>query len=391
MPSVINRALRHLGLLLSLGLLLGCVRPRTPTPGWSAVTAPPLQATTPASTPTPLPTVTPTPDAFAIAVDAYLTEETANGRFSGVILVAQQGRILFEQGYGQADQATGVPNTPQTRFGIGSLTKPFTAIAILQLQERGLVWVQDPIATYLPNCPPAWGGITVEHLLTHTAGLYDYFYLPGFGAMLDQSATPDELVALFRDQPLGCTPGERFAYSNSGYIVLGQIIEQVTGESYAHWLEANILAPLGMAATTYGRSSGLVETATGYAAPGQPAPEIDVSLAYAAGGLYSTVEDLYKWEQAFYTTRLLSQASLNALFQPRANVPTRKGWSYGYGWFIRNTSGRLEIFHPGLLYGYSAFLARFPDDRATIILLSNLEEAPLADHVDRIAEMLFGE
>ena len=395
MPSFTVRLLRRLCLLLSALVLAACVRPRTPTPpsSWPGVTATPLPpaptATVLAATPAPA-AESPTPDALARAVDAYLAAEAAAGRFSGVVLVGRQGHIAFEAGYGYANQAAGMPNTPQTRFCIGSVTKPFTAAAVLQLQERGKLRLSDPIAAYLPDCPPAWRAITIEQLLMHTAGLADYFYLPGFGAMANQTLAPSELVAMFRNQPLGCTPGERFSYSNSGYILLGQIIEQVSGESYGRYISDNILQPAGMASTTYGRSLDTAGTATGYAIAWKPALQIDVSLAYAAGGLYSTIEDLYRWEQALGRPGLLSQTSLDALLQPRVKVPTRKDWYYGYGWFVRSRDGVPEVFHPGLLYGYSAHIARYPTEGLTIIMLSNLEEAPLADYVDWIAGQVLG-
>ncbi|MGQ9683536.1 MAG: serine hydrolase domain-containing protein [Anaerolineae bacterium] len=391
MPSFTVRLLRLLCLLLSVLVLAACVRPRTPTPtptpsrpGVTVTSLSPSATATVAPATAAAPTEAPTPDALARAVDAYLSAEAAAGRFSGAVLIGRQGRVVFEAGYGYANRTAGVPNRPQTRFCIASVTKPFTAAAILQLQERGKLRLSDSIAAYLPDCPPAWRTITIEQLLTHTAGLDDYFYLPAFDSIMGQATTPGGLMSLFRDRPLNSSPGERFAYSNSGYVLLGQIIEEVSGERYGRYISDNILQPAGMGASTYGRSLA-ADTATGYAVAWKPALQIDVSLAYAAGGLYSTVEDLYTWEQALCHPGLLSQTSLDALFQPRVKVPTRKDWYYGYGWFVRSRGGIPEVFHPGLLYGYSAHIARYPTEGLTIIMLCNLEEAPLADYVDWIA------
>ncbi len=380
MPSSPMRGRLGLGLaLLPLGLA-ACVRPRpTPNPQGNPAAGPAPRATT-----TPL---APTPIVELPAADAFLARETAASRFGGAVLVARQGRILLEKGYGLADRELGLPNTPQTRFHIASLTKQFTAMAILQLQERGKLKVTDRISSHLAGCPPAWRDITIEHLLTHTSGLVDYFELQGQGAPPEQPVSPGEIIGLFRNRPLLFAPGAGHSYSNSGYVLLGQIIEQASGESYASWIEKNILAPLHMASTTY-RPSCLARSCTvGYETAWVRAPNADLSIGYAAGGLCSTVEDLYLWGQALYTTQLCSQASLDAMFASPVKV-AENVWT-GYGWFIRNISGRRRVAHSGLLYGYSAIIARFPAERVTIILLSNLENAPVTEYVDVAAREVF--
>ncbi len=388
MRSPLTRARHWLGLALLALVLLGCARPR-PAPGPQAnpgvapvPTSAPMATATPAAPAPPQAPIVELP-----AADAYLAAETAAGRFSGAVLVAQQGRILLEKGYGLADREGGIPNTPQTRFHIASLTKQFTAMEILQLQERGMLQVTDRIASFLPDSPPTWRDITIEHLLTHTSGLVDYFTLPEVDALLTRSVTPGEIVDLFRNRPLLFTAGSSCSYSNSGYVILGQIIEQASGESYANGIQRNILAPLGMANTTYGPSDLLGTCAVGYETAWRRAPNADLSLGYAAGGLCSTVEDLYRWDQALYTTQLCSQASLDAMFSPHFMVTETVG--YGYGWVIRNISGRRRIAHSGLLYGYSSIIARFPAERVTIIILSNLEDAPVTGYVDVLAKEIF--
>ncbi len=387
MRSPLVRARRRLGLALLTLLLVGCARPAS-APGLRAhLSSSPVATSTPppAATPAP-PTPTPATIADLPAADAYLAEQTASGRFSGAVLVAREGRILLEKGYGLADRERAVPNTPQTRFHIASLTKQFTAMAILQLQERGKLRVTDRISRYLPGCPSAWRDITIEHLLTHTSGLVDYFNLDAVRGLLARPVTPAEIVALFRDQPLQCEAGSNYCYSNSGYVLLGQIVERASGQSYATWIGSNILSPLGMAHTTYGPPAPPLACAVGYETAWTRAPDADLSLGYSAGGLSSTVEDLYLWDQALYTTRLCSRASLDAMFTSHAMAGEKVGC--GYGWFIRDVSGRRRISHTGLLYGHSAIIARFPDERVTIIMLSNLEDAPLVEHVNVLTKQI---
>ena len=388
MRSPVVRSGRRLGLILLLLTLVACARPR-PTPpsqagrGSGGPPAPPLAVT---ATPGPA-APAPTPIVGLPAADAYLAAQTAAGRFSGAVLVARDGRVLLEKAYGLADRESGLPNTPQTRYHIASLTKQFTAMAILQLQERGRLRVADRIANYLPDCPATWRDITIDELLTHTSGLADYFGLDGIDALLAHPVTPAQIVDLFRDRPLLFAPGSSCTYSNSGYVLLGEIIERVSGQSYADVIRQNILAPLGMESTTYGPSCPPGACAVGYETAWRRAPNVDLSLGYAAGGLCSTVEDLYRWDQALYTTRLCSQQSLDAMFSPHFVVT--ENVAYGYGWVVRNLSGRRRIAHSGLLYGYSAIIARFPDQRVTIIMLSNLEDAPLTGYVDVLAGQVF--
>ncbi len=392
------RARHWLALALLALVLAGCGR-SAPVPGsqaslhlagepGSSPTATPLPATPRPTIPSPTPSATPTatpvveiPDA-----DAYLTREVAANRFSGVVLVVQNGHILLEKGYGLADREKGIPNTPQTRFHIGSLTKQFTAMLIMQLQERGKLQVGDLVSSHLPNCPSTWSAITIDELLTHTSGLMDFFDLPGLDGLLTQRVTPDKIVNLFRDQPLLFRPGSEYSYSNSGFVLLGQIIEQASGESYASQIQKNILTPVGMTATTYGSSGPAGACAVGYETAWQRAPDVDLSLGYAAGGLCSTVEDLYRWDQALNTTTLCSQASLDAMFSPHFTLAPNV-WE-GYGWVIRDLSGHRRISHTGLLYGFSSINARYPDDGVTIIILSNLEDAPLTDYVDFLAKQV---
>jgi CubicO group peptidase (beta-lactamase class C family) len=322
--------------------------------------------------------------------------------FSGTILIAQQGKILLIKGYGLAEQETSTPNTPQTLFAIGSITKSFTAMAIMILKERRRLTLQDPICQYLPDCPAAWELITLQQLLTHTSGIYDLALNPDFQTIgTCQEHKPEELMALYKYHALDFPPGSQFHYSNSGYQLLGMVIEKVSGQRYEDFVQENILDPLGMADTRNNPASHpLSNRATGYSQDSWTrekitAPCYDSSMFFADGGLYSTVGDLYKWDQALYTNKLVSEESLSQIFTPRVTVVASPGfsvppglWYYGYGWMITQQSGHRLIEHGGRIPGYTAYLARYPDDRLTIIVLSNWDRLNPMELNDELSAMI---
>jgi len=312
------------------------------------------------------------PDRVA-QLDEILSRMAADETFSGSVLIAQGGEVLLSRGYGSADHELGIPNTTQTRFRLGSVTKQFTAMAILILQSQGRLNVQDPICRYIDDCPAAWEGITIHHLLTHTSGIT---YMVGNSGSLP--ITPAELIALIKDLPLAFQPGEKFSYSNCGYWVLGYIIEQVSGQSYKDFIQQAIFEPLDMHDSGYDQdASGL---AVGYKdrytiAP--PSGVSDSSFAYSAGALYSTVEDIYRWDQALYTNQLISKDLLDQIFAPQIIMdPDVVGsMAYGYGWFVLDDLSQQVVWHGGSIDGFKAGIIRYPDERITIILLSNQEDS----------------
>jgi CubicO group peptidase (beta-lactamase class C family) len=334
-----------------------------------------------AATPTPTSTPAPPPLANAARIDAYLTGLEERGELSGAVLVAQNGQV-FAKGYGLADKDARIPNTPQTMFRLGSVTKQFTAMAILQLQDEGKLHVRDHICLYISACPQDWQPITIEQLLTHTSGIPNYTNFPGFVATWTQHTTPEELISRFKDLPLEFPPGSLFRYSNSGYVLLGSIIERVSGESYAAFLQQHIFAPLRMYESGYDSTyPQLPQHATGYYA-GYVKPEpYDMSVVYAAGALYSSVGDLYIWDQALTAHRLVSEQSLDAMFTVHIPCPPpgRGGCllstdlGYGYGWFIAaEPQGRL-IYHVGHIDGYFAYNGFYAGRDLYVVVLSNLE------------------
>lgn len=310
-------------------------------------------------------------DGTAAAMDAYLKAAQEVMHFQGTVLVARDGATVLEKGYGPASLELAVPNTPATKFLIGSVTKQFTAAAILQLQEQGKLSVQDPISRHLPAWPRETGDrITIHHLLSHTSGLPNY---TDDGVLMARRALEmplDDLCASFRDKPLDFEPGTSWAYSNSGYVVLGLIIEAVSGTSYEEYLREHLLGPAGMRDSGYAHHETIIPgRACGHVfRDGQwtNSTYIAMSVPYAAGALYATAADLLRWDRALRGDKLLSAASQAQMF-----TPVRDG--YGYGQMIGERYGHREIMHGGGIDGFSAHLASYPDDRLTVVVLCNNE------------------
>ncbi len=320
-------------------------------------------------------------------IDAYLTELEQNQGFSGAVLIARNGDVLISKGYGMADRESQSPNIPQTRYRIHWVTMPFTAMAVMLLQADGNLDVQDPICRYIPECPDYWQGITLHHLLTHTSGVSDW--IPSWGSEADKPTTGLERVELIKQKAPYFKPGEQFRYSENGYIILGFVIEKVSGQAYDEFLKEYIFEPLGMDNSGYEGNS----VAVGYKATGIKAPIPDLLFRYSASGLYSSVEDLYLWDQALYGEQFISQEYLDMMFKGYARTPSldMKDADYGYGWFIGNILNRPVIAHGGMMSGYTAMILRFPDERMTIIVLRNYEMARYDRLEIELAKMVFGE
>jgi len=327
-------------------------------------------------------------------IDKGVTSLVEQDRFSGSVLVARDGKVLLSKGYGMANIELGVPNTPQTKFRLASITKQFTAMAILQLQQQGKLNVQDPICQHIQDCPEAWQPITIQHLLTHTSGIHDYTGDADSLTARKQTFTPAKIIALFYDLPLDFTPGTTFSYSNSGYIVLGQIIEQVSGESYATFLQENIFGPLQMLNTGYDNNRTVImDRASGYTSSTANADYVDMSYPYAAGGLYSTVEDLFKWDQALYTDKLILKPLRDEMFTPIVPIPkciqSCYDIGYGYGWIIANRFDQPLVWHNGSIEGFSTEIDRYPEANVTIIILSNRQNINVSSISSTISQLIF--
>ena len=328
--------------------------------------------------------------AAGLAQNARLAEvvqySVEGKRFMGSVLIVTGDRVLLDRGYGFADLAQKIPNTPATKFRIGSLTKQFTAACVLLLEERGKLRLDDPIGNYLPDAPAAWAKITFLHLLRHSSGIPDPTSLPESSASKNTPATPGELVAGFRESPLDFQPGENVRYSNSGFILLGYLIERISGQSYAAFLQQNILDPLGLKDTGYDtKSPNLVARALGYSTGPQgfiPAEQIDMTRPFSAGGLYSTTHDLLRWQQELYEGRLLRPASLKKMTTPTGNGP---GLGIGVGF-----KPRKEYSHGGAIDGFSSHLAYFPETQTSVIVLANLDGIGVSDITPKLVAVAFG-
>ena len=292
--------------------------------------------------------------------------------FTGTILLAAEGKALIAKGYGHANLEWQIPNTVDTKFRIGSVTKQFTSMLIMQLREQDKLELEDSVCVFVAPCPDGWKPVTVHHLLTHTSGIPTYTGLPQWRETMMLPRTVDQLIELFRKLPLQWTPGEKYAYNNSGYVLLGAIIEKITGKKYEIALKEMILTPLGMTNTGYDWPGPILpKRASGYVGRGgniMNAPPLDMQQPYAAGAMYSTVEDLLKWDQALYTEKLLPDAAKRIMWTPFKD-------NYAYGWMIsppaEATFGHRRIVHTGGINGFSAVIIRVPETQVTAIVLSN--------------------
>jgi CubicO group peptidase (beta-lactamase class C family) len=331
---------------------------------------------------------TPRARQFAAKVDEYMNAAVKFDKFSGRILIARNGLPVVIRSYGMANYELKVPNTPKTVFQIGSVSKQFTAMAIMQLQERGKLNVNDSICKYLKDCPAAWQPVTIRHLLTHTSGITNFSQLPDWDDRISVSPyTRIGFVKEFRDLPLEFVPGEKYTYSNSGYYLLGLIIEGTSGKSYCEFLSENIFVPLGMKSTNYNEHPALVQNrATGYYWELDSfigAPNENLALSFASSGIYSTVEDLLLWDQALYTEKLVTRKSLDEIFTPFRE-------EYGYGWIVNKKFDRKMISHAGRHNGYKAYIGRFPDERVTILVQGNSDRSNATRIATNLAAIVFG-
>ncbi len=290
-------------------------------------------------------------------------------QFMGAVLVARGNDVLLDQGYGFADVEWKVPDSPKAKFRLGSITKQFTAASIMLLQERGKLKVTDPVKNYLPDAPAAWDKITIFNLLTHTSGIPSFTGFPDYHSFERVPITPKELVALFRDKPLDFQPGEKWSYSNSGYALLGYLIEKISGETYAKFVEDDIFKPLGMKDSGYDSNSAIIpDRAQGYTRGPDGlanAGYINMTVPFSAGGLYSTTGDLLRWEQGLFGGRLLSPESLKQMTTPFKD-------DYAFGLMVRTENGHKVIDHGGGIEGFNTMLAYYPDDKLTVAVLGNL-------------------
>jgi CubicO group peptidase (beta-lactamase class C family) len=326
------------------------------------------------------------------AQDAARMEEVVqtyvqNKTFMGAVLVARGSEVILSKGYGSANLEWDVHNTPKTKFRLGSITKQFTAASILLLEERGKLTLDDPIKKYLPDAPKEWDRITIFNLMTHTSGIPNFTSLPDYKSLkLDEMPVAKTIVTV-RDKPLEFVPGEKMSYSNSGYLVLGHVIETVTGGSYEKFVTDNIFTPLGMKDSGYDSNKTIiVRRAAGY----MPSPTgpvnagfVHMSIPHAAGALYSTTEDLLRWEQGLFGGKVVSPASLAKMTTPFKD-------DYALGVVVRTASGRKVVQHGGGIDGFNTFLAYYPDDKLTVAVLANINGQTPNQIATKLADLAHG-
>jgi len=321
-------------------------------------------------------------------IDALLAAYNQQRFFNGSALVAENGQVILRKGYGMANMEWQIPNGPDTKFRLGSITKQFTSMVIMQLVGEGKIKLDEKITTYLPDYRKDTGDkVTVRHLLSHTSGIPSYTNIPGF--IQNQSRDPykvTDFVKKYTSGDLAFEPGSKFEYDNSGYFLLGAIIERVTGMPYEKTLQQRIFDPLGMKETGYDhaatvlakRAAGYVLTPGGY----ENAPYIDMSVPFAAGSLFSTVDDLYKWDRALYTDKLLPAELKQTMFTPVLS-------NYAFGWsrmtMTLDPAGKTRvstISHNGGINGFSTVEIRIPDRQDLIVLLDNTSRG---DKINEVA------
>ena len=323
-----------------------------------------------------------------VKVNKYIDAYVQMHQFSGSILIAKNGQVLVRNGYGYANYQFNIENTPQIKFRIGSLTKGFTALAIMQLVENNKLSLDDKLIKFIPDYPRG-DEITLKHLLTCTSGIPNHTEFEDFNKERRvYHFTVSQTIETFKNKPLGFNPDEKFEYSSSNYILLGYIIEQISNMTYADYVEQNIFKPLRMENSGFETPEQVIKNmARGYLFKNneiENAKFRDMSNAHASGALYSTVEDLYKWDRALYSETLISKESLKTMFIPFKD-------NYAYGWGVANIFNHKMVTHSGEIDGFISNISRFPDDDICIVILSNFEHTPISRINKDLIAIIFGE
>lgn len=331
-------------------------------------------------------------------IDALMQKYFEYNKFHGSVLVADQGEVLYKNGFGYANIEWQIPNAANTKHRLGSITKQFTAMLILQLAEEGKLDLQAPIATYLPDYPKPYADqITIHMLLTHTSGIPNYTSIEGLVRKESRNYySPEDFIAFFSELDLDFEPGSQHNYSNSGYFLLGLIVEKLSMMSYEDALQQRIFDPLKMMDTGYDTARKIISNrAAGYERNGRNlinAPFLDMSLPYAAGAMYSTVEDLFLWDRALYTNKLLSKEYMDKYLSPYTKEVG--DFRYGYGLVHGNIplgTSKDSLFmmgHDGGINGFNTRISRAPSEESMVVLLNNTGAAPLKEITLKIMAIL---
>ncbi len=322
---------------------------------------------------------------YPVLLDDYMQAQVTVNEFSGVVLIAQKGKIIYEKAFGMADRELMVPNTIETKFEICSITKHFTAACILQLAGDGKLSLQDKLSKYYPDFPKA-DSITIHMLLTHTSGIKNYTELPVYKKIYPLPVEKDTMVALIKKQPIDFSPGTQFHYSNSNYFLLGCIIEKVTGQSYSDYILTHVIQRAGLKNTSVNRwdtiltnrAKGYEQTPSGW----KNAAFMSMETLYSAGAIISTIEDLYYWNNALFSNKIMDSVLFTKMITPNME-------HYGYGLGIDTFQNRLRIGHVGGGAGFVSYIERFPSDEVVVAGLSNDQSCHIVASVNAMASILF--
>lgn len=326
-------------------------------------------------------------------IDSIMSAKYAKEGPGATILIAKEGEILFKEAYGMANLELQVPMQPENVFEIGSITKQFTSVAILMLMEEGKLGLQDDIRKYIPDYPRGKEAITIHHLLNHTSGIKSYTEIESFFARAREDMEPLELIDVFKNEEMDFQPGEQYHYNNSAYILLGYIIESVSGMSYADFVESRIFKKLGMNNSYYGshseviknRASGYQPSESGY----RNADYLSLTLPYAAGSIMSCVDDMLLWQQALHNNALISEESKTLAFT-NYTLNNGKPIHYGYGFSVDEIKGISTIEHGGGIFGYESYGVYAPAEDVYVIVLSNSNGNSPTDATIKIAAHVLG-
>lgn len=339
-------------------------------------------------------------------IDKYLSIRAEMGRFSGTALIAKDGKIILRKGYGFSDVEKKIPYTPDMQQEVASISKMFTAFAALKLSGQGKLKLDDSICSYIADCPDAWKPVTVSHLIHHTSGIHDYEEDLEIGSekylqFMTQSDATRKIFEEYKKKPLDFKPGEKFHYSNTAYIVLSFVVQKAAGKPFDEFVTKNILQPAGMKNSgVFSPRSFPKRLANGYTNefPGWDKtlagfslsdiklikiPQLPLNSPEGDAGIYSTLDDLYLWSQIMDGGhKLASDKELAAIFTPEKN-------NYGYGWFIDKAFERKRMRHNGFLPGYTSDFVKFPEDKITIIMFTNLDSSLLGRAMRDVSAMVF--
>jgi len=326
-------------------------------------------------------------------INAYMSEQYTAETPGFSLLVAKNGQAIYKNGFGMANLEVGVKAAPKHVFEIGSITKQFTAVSILMLEEQGKLNIDDEITKFIPDYPTQGKTITIHHLLNHTSGIMSYTNMASFMSLARTDMTPTELIDTFKNEPMEFDPGTAFNYNNSGYIILGHIIEVASGVSYAEFIQTNIFDTIGMSNSYYGsmtqlipnRANGYSETDAGY----RNANYLSLTLPYAAGSIMSTTEDLLMWQNAISANTLIKRSSLEKAING-STLSTGKAIPYGYGWSAGDINGSKTVEHSGGIFGYTTNGIFLPEENVYVIGLSNCDCGNVSAMVANVAAMAIG-